>query len=99
MKKYHYVKTDLTPNEFDELIVSEDDPLESISARLLIWPNGGDMDVEENQLFQVHYRKSQGEWVKLILSYTYLPDHIVAYKEELVTSFVSNKYPPGFHMK
>lgn len=99
MKKYYYVKTLLTLNEWEEMIVSQDDPEQSIIPHLLIWPNGGIGDVEENPMFQVLHRKSRGKWEQVHYSFTYLPDNLVVSKHELIMNYSGSMYPPGFHMK
>ena len=96
MRKYYYVKTRLTVNEWDEMIVSQDDPEVSITPHLLIWPNGEIGGVEEWPLFQVHYRKYFGEWQGVNVSYTYLPDNLIVDTEEVEKVDISNRYPPGF---
>jgi len=96
MKKYYYVKTRLTVNEWDELIVSQDDPEQSISPHILIWPNG-ELDLpEEWPMFQVHHRKYFGKWEVVNYSFTYLPDNLVISTVELDKSSVDNRFPPGF---
>lgn len=99
MKKYYYMKTRLTVGEWDELIVSQDDPEESITPHILIWPNGEVGGVEEWPMFQVHYRKYFGMWEKVYYSFTYLPDNLVVDTEELDKVSVDNRYPPGFAWK
>jgi hypothetical protein len=99
MKKYYYVNTYLTSNEWEEMIVSQEDPEVSISPRILIWPEGGLSNVEENPMFQVHYRKYFGMWEKVHYSFTYLPDNIVIEKVEINTAEVNNDLPPGFIWK
>lgn len=96
MKKYYYVNTYLTPNEWEEMIVSQDDPEESISPHILIWPEGGIGNVEENPMFQVHYRKYFGMWEPVNYSFTYLPDNLVVSTVELDKTSVDNRFPPGF---
>lgn len=96
MRKYYYVKMRLTPNEWDEMIVSQDNPEETITPHLLIWPNGEIGGVEEWPLFQVHYRKYFGMWEGVNVSYTYLPDNLVVDTIELDRKDVDNRYPPGF---
>jgi len=96
MRKYYYVKTRLTVNEWEEMIVSQDDPEVSITPHLLIWPNGEIGGVEEWPLFQVHYRKYFGAWQGVNVSYTYLPDNLIVDTVELDKVDVDNRYPPGF---
>jgi hypothetical protein len=97
MKKYYYVETYLTTNEWEEMIVSKDDPELSIVPRILVWPEGGLSSVEENPMYQVLYRKYFGMWEKVHYSYTYLPDHLVANSAEVSYTDVSTKYPPGYN--
>jgi len=96
VKKYYYIKTRLTVNEWDELIVSQDDPEQSVTPHILIWPNGELDGVEEWPMFQVHHRKYFGKWEVVHYSFTYLPDHLVIDTEELKRVEVDNRYPPGF---
>ena len=99
MRKYYYVNTYLTANEWEEMIVSLDDPEVSITPRILIWPEGGLSGVEENPMFQVHYRKYFGMWEKVHYSFTYLPDNIVVNSAELNKVDVNTDLPPGFIWK
>lgn len=96
MKKYYYVKTRLTANEWEELIVSQDDPEQSITPHILIWPEGAFASAEEWPMFQVHYRKYFGAWEVVHYSFTYLPDNLVVETVELDKTSVDNRYPPGF---
>ena len=96
MRKYYYVNTYLTANEWEEMIVSLDDPEVSITPRILIWPEGGFSSVEENIMYQVHYRKYFGGWEVVHYSFTYLPDNIVIDMEELQRVDIDNRYPPGY---
>ena len=96
MRVYYYVNTFLTTNEWEEMIVSLDDPEVSITPRILIWPEGGLSGVEENPMYQVHYRKYFGAWEKVHYSFTYLPDNIVIDMEELQRVDIDNRYPPGY---
>lgn len=97
MKKYYYVNTYLTANEWEEMIVSQDDPEVSISPRILIWPEGGLSNVEENPMYQVLYRKYFGMWEKVHYSFTYLPENfLVDTMVELYMVDVNNDLPPGF---
>ena len=99
MKKYYYVNTYLTTNEWEEMIVSQEDPEVSISPRILIWPEGGLSGVEENPMYQVHYRKYFGMWEKVHYSFTYLPDNFIVSMVELDRVDVNNDLPPGFVWK
>ena len=99
MKKYYYVNTYLTTNEWEEMIVSQEDPEVSISPRILIWPEGGLSNVEENPMFQVHYRKYFGMWEKVHYSFTYLPDNFIVNMVELDRVDVNTDLPPGFVWK
>ena len=99
MKKYYYVNTYLTANEWEEMIVSQDDPEVSISPRILIWPEGGLSGVEENPMFQVHYRKYFGMWEKVHYSFTYLPYNFIVSMVELDRTDVNTDLPPGFVWK
>ena len=99
MKQYYYVHTYLTANEWEEIIVSQDDAEVSIAPRILIWPEGGLSDVEENPMFQVHYRKYFGMWEKVHLSYTYLPDNFIISSAELDRVDVESTLPPSFVWK
>lgn len=96
MKQYYYVNTYLTANEWEEMIISRDDPEVSISPRILIWPEGGLSDVEENPMYQVLYRKYFGMWEKVNYSFTYLPDNLIIDTVELDKVDVDNRYPLGF---
>jgi hypothetical protein len=96
MKKYYYVKTRLTVNEWDELIVSQDDPEQSIIPHILIWPEGEIGGVEEWPMFQVHYRKYFGKWEVVNYSFTYVPDHLIVDTVELDRVSVDVTLPPGF---
>ncbi len=96
MKKYYYVKTRLTPGLWEEMVVSQEDPEISIAPRLLIWPDGSLGDVEENPMFQVHYRKKFGAWDKVHYSFTYLPDNLISDKEEIERVSDNDFLPPGF---
>jgi hypothetical protein len=96
MRKYYYVKTRLTVNEWDELIVSQDNPEESITPHILIWPNGEIGGVEEWPMFQVHYRKYFGKWEVVHYSFTYVPDHLIVDTVELDQVSVDVTLPPGF---
>jgi hypothetical protein len=96
MRKYYYVKTRLTVNEWDELIVSQDNPEESITPHILIWPNGEIGGVEEWPMFQVHYRKYFGMWEVVNYSFTYVPDHLIVDTVELDKVSVDVTLPPGF---
>jgi hypothetical protein len=100
MKKYYYVNAYLTTNEWEEMIVSQDDPEVSITPRILIWPEGGFGGVEENPMYQVHYRKYFGGWEKVHYSFTYLPlNFLVDTMVELDRVDVNNDLPPGFLWK
>jgi hypothetical protein len=99
MKRYYYVSTNLTANEWEEMIVSLDDPEVTITPRILIWPEGGFSGVEENPMYQVHYRKYFGMWEKVHYSFTYLPDNLVIATIELDKVETNNLYPPGFVWK
>jgi hypothetical protein len=99
MRVYYYVNTFLTTNEWEEMIVSLDDPEVTITPRILIWPEGGFSSVEENPMYQVHYRKYFGGWEKVHYSFTYLPDHIVIESIEIDTVGVDNDLPPGYVWK
>jgi hypothetical protein len=99
MKRYYYVSTRLTVNEWDEMIVSQDDPEQSITPHILIWPEGEIGNVEEWPMFQVHHRKYFGMWEKVHYSYTYLPDHLIVATVELEKAQTNNLYPPGFIWK
>lgn len=99
MKKYYYVNAYLTTNEWEEMIVSQEDPEVSISPRILIWPEGGLSGVEENPMYQVHYRKYFGTWEKVHYSFTYLPDNFIVTMVELDRVDVNNDLPPGFLWK
>lgn len=96
MRKYYYVKTRLTVNEWDELIVSQDNPEESITPNILIWPNGEIGGVEEWPMLQVHYRKYFGKWEVVHYSFTYVPDHLIVDTVELDKVSVDVTLPPGF---
>ena len=96
MRKYYYVNTYLTANEWEEMIVSLDDPEVSITPRILIWPEGGFSSVEENPMYQVHFRKYFGGWEKVHYSFTYLPEHIVIESIEVDIVSVDNNLPPGY---
>src|SRR5210317_1630715 len=97
MKKYYYVKTRLTPGLWEEMIVSQDDPEVSIIPHLLIWRDGCLGDVEENPIFQVHYRKKFGEWEQVHYSFTYLSEHIVIDTLEL-EKIEANNLPLSFSL-
>ena len=96
MRKYYYVNTYLTANEWEEMIVSLDDPEVYITPRILIWPEGGFSSVEENPMYQVHFRKYFGGWEKVHYSFTYLPEHIVIESIEIDIVSVDNNLPPGY---
>jgi len=96
VKKYYYVKTRLTVNEWDELIVSQDDPEQSITPHILIWPEGEIGNHEEWPMFQVHYRKYFGRWEVVHYSFTYLPDNLVVDTVDVGKVSVDVTLPPGF---
>lgn len=96
MKKYYYIKTRLTVNEWDELIVSQDDVETTITPHILIWPEGEIGGVEEWPMFQVHYRKYFGKWEVVHYSFTYVPDHLIVDTVELDRVSVDVTLPPGF---
>lgn len=99
MKQYYYVNTFLTANEWEEMIISKDDPEVSISPRILIWPEGGLSNVEENPMYQVLYRKYFGGWEKVHYSYTYLTDNLIVSMVELDKIDVESTLPPSFVWK
>jgi hypothetical protein len=96
MRVYYYVNTFLTTNEWEEMIVSLDDPEVTITPRILIWPDGGLSGVEENPMYQVHYRKYFGAWEKVHYSFTYLPANLIIESIKVNTVSVDNDLPPGF---
>lgn len=99
MKKYYYVKAQLKTNQWEELIVSQDDPEQSITAQVLIWGESKEDKPLEYPIYKVHYRKYFGMWEKVHYSFTYLPDHIVIESIEINTAEVNNDLPPGFIWK
>lgn len=99
MKKYYYVKAQLKTNQWEELIVSQDDPEESITPHILIWGESKEDKPLEYPMFQIHYRKYFGMWEIVHYSFAYLPDDIVIHTVDLERENVDNRYPPGFVMK